>query len=92
VSDDQPYDLSYSRAARNDLAARLPEKIVTAAVELITGALRSNPHRVGKPLRDAYEGMHAANRSTYRVIYQINDETRTVHIVAIRQHGHAYRT
>ena len=45
-----PYGLTWTSRARQDLTWRLPEKIATAAFEFVVGPLAENPHRVGKQL------------------------------------------
>ena len=70
---------------------KLPEKAATAAVEFIYGSLASNPHRVGKPLRNELAGLHSARRGDYRVIYRINTDERQVEILAIEHRADAYR-
>ncbi|GAA4015792.1 hypothetical protein GCM10022247_43430 [Allokutzneria multivorans] len=60
-------------------------------LELVLGPLRENPYRVGKPLREPFEGVWSARRATYRVLYRINEEERTVLIEAIKHRGDAYR-
>lgn len=56
---------------------RLPEKVATAAIEFVYGPLADQPHRIGKPLRFEFEGLHSARRGDYRVIYRI-EEARIV--------------
>lgn len=70
----------------------LSVKVATAAWELIDGALRDNPQRLGKPLRAPYAGHWVARRSSYRVRYRIDDERRVVVILDIRGRADAYRT
>jgi mRNA-degrading endonuclease RelE of RelBE toxin-antitoxin system len=64
---------------------RPPEKVATAAVEFIYGALADNPHRVGRPLRFELEGRHSAHRGDYRVVYRIDERRGQVDILAIDQ-------
>lgn len=71
--------------------ARMPEKVATAAIELIYGALAANPHRVGKPLRLELEGLHSARRGDYRLIYHIDEQRRRIELVAIEHRADAYR-
>jgi mRNA interferase RelE/StbE len=78
-----------ARAARD--SQRLPEKIATACVEFIFGALAENPWRVGKPLRYELAGMHSARRGDYRVVFAIVDDTRIVEIVHIGRPSDVYR-
>jgi mRNA interferase RelE/StbE len=57
---------------------KLPEKVRAAAVELMLGALASEPRRVGKPLVGELAGLWSARRGDYRVVYEIDDEARVV--------------
>ena len=77
------YTLVITPTARRQLAQRLPEAVAFAAHEFIVRALLDNPHRLGKRLRPPLDGRHSARRGTYRVVYRINDEQRTVTIVDI---------
>lgn len=88
----EPYAVVYSRQARRNLHEDLPFEVAVAAVETIKGPLATNPHRVGKPLEEPYDGYHSARRGTYRIIYRINEAKRTVEIHSIRHRRHAYRT
>jgi mRNA interferase RelE/StbE len=69
---------------------RLPDKIHFAVLDTLT-AIRENPHRLGGPLRFELSGYRSARRGTYRVVYRIDEETRTIHVVAIAHRAHAYR-
>lgn len=63
-----------------------------AATELITGDLAKNPRRVGKELNEPLEGIYSARvMRDWRILYEINDETRTVTIKDVRHRRHAYR-
>ncbi len=70
---------------------RPPEKVATAAVEFIYGALADNPHRVGPPLRFELEGRHSAHRGDYRVVDRIDEPRRRIHILAIDHRADVYR-
>ncbi|MCA1727437.1 MAG: type II toxin-antitoxin system RelE/ParE family toxin, partial [Actinobacteria bacterium] len=48
---------------------RLPEKAASAIVEFMLGPLLDAPERVGRPLRGELEGLRAARRGAYRVLY-----------------------
>lgn len=69
----------------------MPEKIATACVEFIFGALADNPRRVGKPLRAELVGLYSARRGDYRVIYGVAEDTRTVEVVHIDRRSDVYR-
>ncbi len=69
----------------------LPEKVATAVIEFAYGPLVENPHRVGKPLRFELEGLHAARRGDYRVIYEIDDAAQRIVVHVIDHRSSAYR-
>jgi mRNA-degrading endonuclease RelE of RelBE toxin-antitoxin system len=71
----------------------LPEKIAVAVYEFITTTLLVNPHRLGKQLLlPPYAGTWSARRGTYRVLYEIDDQSRTVTVTAIEHRADAYRS
>ncbi len=78
-----------ARAARD--LQRLPEKIAAACVEFIFGALATNPHRVGKPLRAELAGSHSARRGDYRVVNAIRDVPHRVEIEHSDRRSDIYR-
>ncbi|RFU21916.1 type II toxin-antitoxin system RelE family toxin [Geodermatophilus marinus] len=92
TGDGDPYLLAITPTARRQLTDHLPEAVAAAAHEFITGPLPDNPHRVGKRLRPPLEDRHSARRGTYRVVYRIDDETRTVTVLDIAHRRDAYRT
>jgi mRNA interferase RelE/StbE len=91
TADPEPYEVQWSPAARRALSEQLPEAVAVAVVELVLGALRFEPRRVGKPLHEPFAGHWSARRSTYRVIYTIDDDKRLIIIDVIRPRGTAYR-
>lgn len=70
---------------------KLPEKVRFAVLETIFGSIAENPRRVGKPLRGELEGLFSARRGDFRVIYEIDQATRTVIIHRADHRGTAYR-
>lgn len=86
------YRLRIARPAAKDLTERLPEKVATAAYEFITGPLLDNPHRVGKPLDPPMAPAWTARRGTYRILFLLHEDQRTVEVTAIRHRADAYRT
>lgn len=86
-----PYQVAWASTSLRSLD-RLPEKVATACVEFVYGSLAGNPHRVGKPLRFDLEGKHSARRGDFRIIYEIDDDTHEVTIVAIDHRGDVYRS
>ena len=90
MSDDR-YRVRYTRTARRALADDLPLHIVDAVLALLDGDLATEPHRVGKPLRPPLDGTWTARRGTYRSLYEIDDNTRTVTVTAIEPRTDVYR-
>lgn len=85
------YDIVFTRTARRALERDLPEKVAAAAFEFIAGALRQNPRRVGKPLREPLAPLYSARRGEYRVLYRIVDQKLVIEIVSIAHRRDAYR-
>lgn len=85
------YALVVSPTARRQLAERLPEAVALAVHEFVVGDLLDNPHRVGKRLQPPVADRHSARRGTYRVLYRIDDERRTVTVVDVAHRRDAYR-
>lgn len=84
---DPRYQLQIVASARRHLIEDLPEAVAAAAFEFITGPLLENPHRVGKRLRPPLADRHSARRGTYRILYRIDDQARTVTVLAIGHRG-----
>ena len=91
TADQDRYVLAITPTARRQLTEHLPEAVAAAAYEFITGPLLGNPHRVGKQLRPPLDDRHSARRGTYRVIYRIDDNSRTVTVVDVAHRRDAYR-
>lgn len=92
---DEPYRLSLARSARRALTegppVGLPLAVAVAVGEFIAGPLLDRPHVVGKPLARELAGYHSARRGAYRVVYRIDDGTRTVYVVRIDHRADVYR-
>ena len=86
-----PYELVVTPPAARAIQTGLPEGVAAAVIEFLTGALISDPRRVGKPLRGDLAGIHSARRGTYRVLYRINDTRREVIVLRIDHRRDAYR-
>jgi len=83
----EEHEVAWTPTAKRALQ-RLPEKVATAAIEVIYGPLANNPQRVGKALRFDLEGLHIARRGDYRITYRIDDR---VTIIAIEHRADVYR-
>lgn len=69
---------------------RLPISVAAAIIETLD-AIASNPRRLGKPLRFELEGCWSARRGPYRIIYRIDDATRSIAVLAVAHRADAYR-
>jgi mRNA interferase RelE/StbE len=85
------YTITFHRPARRPITERLPESVAAAVLEFCSSALAENPHRVGKPLFGPLTGCHAARRATYRIVYRIAEEARTIHVRDIAHRRDVYR-
>jgi mRNA interferase RelE/StbE len=88
---DGPYELILTPPARRAIAAALPEVVATAVIEILTTALVTNPHCVGKPLQDRLTGVWSARRGTYRILYRIHEQRREVIVLRVEHRRDAYR-
>jgi mRNA interferase RelE/StbE len=91
---DEAYRLSLAQAARRAITegppVGLPIAVATAIAEFITGTLLDTPHVVGKPSANELVGYRAARRGAYRVVYRIDEQARTVHVVRIDHRADVY--
>lgn len=85
------YRIELTPAARRALTEYSPEAAAAACYEFIHGPLASNPHRVGKRLRDKLEGQYAARRGEFRVVYRIHEDRVVVRVIHIAHRRDAYR-
>jgi mRNA interferase RelE/StbE len=85
------YEISFQPAARRAIAERLPEAVAAAVLEFCEAALAVSPYRVGKPLFGPLAGCHGARRGTYRIVYRVQENTRTVHVLDIDHRAQIYR-
>ena len=77
------YTLRTTPTVRRALSERLPEAVAVAAHEFMTGPLIRQPYRVGKRLGPPLDDRFSARRGTYRIIYRVDDDTRTVTVVDV---------
>ena len=87
----QRYDLRFLPAARRAISHRLPEPVAAAVLEFCEQALAVDPRPVGKPLFGPLAGCHGARRGTYRIVYRVDDHTRTISILDIDHRANVYR-
>jgi mRNA interferase RelE/StbE len=86
---EQPSEVRVTPPARRQLY-RLPISVAAAVIETL-GAIADNPRRLGKPLRFELEGYRSARRGPYRIVYRIDDEARTVSVIAVAHRADVYR-
>lgn len=86
----EPYQIRISARAERDLL-RLPEKIGTACVEFIFGALAESPYRVSGALSGPFAGLRSARRGSYRIIYRIDEQRQQIDVVHIDHRSDVYR-
>ena len=84
------YSVLLTGPARRDLQ-KLPDRVLPAVVQFLSGPLAEAPQRVGKPLVGELEGLHSARRGEYRVIYRIVEDRVQVEVVRLRYRRDAYR-
>ncbi len=70
---------------------RIPPKVAAAVLDFLLGPLAENPRRVGRPLRGDLQGPHSAQVGAYRVVYEIDDTTRTVTVLYVDHRADVYR-
>ena len=88
---ESPWRLVVAPSADRTLA-RLPEKAAAPIVEFMLAPLSENPHRVGHELRRELEGLWSARRGPYRVVYEVDDATREIHVLRIDHRVDLYRS
>jgi mRNA interferase RelE/StbE len=89
---DAVYNLVVARPAARAISDVLPENVAAAVIDFVTGVLIENPHRVGRELRRELAGIFSARRGTYRILYRIDEVTRTVTVLRIDHRSDVYRT
>lgn len=85
------FQVTFSGQARRALTDDLPEAVAAGCFAFVDGPLAENPHRVGKPLRAPLEGIRSARRGEFRILYEIDDDAKVVHVSNIRHRRDAYR-
>ena len=91
AQDDARYELNVARSAASSITKQLSEKVAAAVVEFMTGPLLNGPRIGGKPLRPPLEPAYAARRGSFRILYLIDDDARTVTVTAVAHRSDAYR-
>ncbi len=69
----------------------LPPRVVQPLVAFVFGSLAAAPRRRGKPLQRELSGRCTARRGDYRVVYRLDDDTKTMYVLKISGRSDAYR-
>jgi mRNA interferase RelE/StbE len=86
----QPYELVIKALARRTLAEVLAPSVAFAVWEFISGPLRENPQRSGKPLVAPFQGDWSARRGHYRVRYRIDEDKHQVVVLDVAARSDIY--
>ncbi len=86
----QRWTVELTGPARRALERDLPESVAWSAYAFIAERLPANPYRLGGELTGPYEGCRSARLGTYRVIYQIDEISETIYVLAVRLRGDVY--
>jgi|RhiMetdeSRZDD1v2_1073273.scaffolds.fasta_scaffold2838584_2 mRNA interferase RelE/StbE len=82
--------ITFTPSARR-LLSKLPLSVASALYEHLTGPVADNPYRLSKPLDAPFDDVRATRRGDYRVLYVIDDRSRTVTVLAVAHRRDAYR-
>lgn len=85
-----PYTITFAPAARRRMD-KLPLAAAAALFDHLTGPVTSDPHRLGKPLEQPYDGVWTTRRGDYRALYVIDDHARRITVIAVAHRRDAYR-
>ncbi len=85
------YEPVLTASALRSLQA-VPPRIAEPLVEFIFGGLASEPRRRGKPLQRELAGRWAARRGDYRIVYRLDENTKSMYILKIGHRSQVYRT
>lgn len=83
------YDIGITLEARRPFN-HLPEKVHAAMFDFFS-TLARDPWRVGKPLLDEFTGMLSARRSEYRIVYEVDEDRKTVTVHRVAHRRDIYR-
>lgn len=84
------YTIEVTSGAVRDMNS-IPPRYLAAIIEFIYGPLADNPQRVGGELHNELAGSRSARRGSYRVLYTILDEQKSVVVHRIDHRATAYR-
>ncbi len=84
------YTVVFSREAQRNLN-KLPIRIVDQILPFVSDVLAADPRRIGKPLVGELAGLWSARRTTFRIVYRIDDGRILIEIVRVAHRADVYR-
>lgn len=78
--------------AQRTLKEELSPAAAAAVVELLDGALKEAPYRIGRSLDEPFPGEYASRRGVDRVMYRIDDEAKLITVTRTAHRRDAYRS
>ena len=85
------YRTVLTAAALRSLQA-VPPRVAEPLVAFVFGSLAEQPRRRGKPLRGELAGYWAARRGEYRIVYRLDEDTKTMYVTKIARRADVYRS
>lgn len=82
--------MAWTSPAVRDLA-RLPTRVAQAVFRYVNERLAANPQRLSKPLRGDLAGQRSAVTGDYRVLFSLDEGSRTLHVRRVDHRAHVYR-
>lgn len=86
------YVVRLTPRAQRTLREQLSPAAAAAVVELLDGALKEAPYRIGRSLDEPFHREYASRRGVCRVMYRIDDEAKLVTVTRIAHRRDAYRS
>lgn len=86
----EPWNVKLTGPTRRAPQQGFSKSVAWAAYTFITTRLPANPHRFGGELEGPCRGLRSAHLGTYRIVYRIEEASRTVIVLAIRLRGDVY--
>jgi mRNA interferase RelE/StbE len=87
---DGPYQAQLTNTALRSLQ-RIPPRVAEPLVAFIFGSLADNPRRRGKPLQGELARYWSARRGDYRVLYELDEDTKVMYVYKVAHRSEAYR-
>jgi mRNA-degrading endonuclease RelE of RelBE toxin-antitoxin system len=83
------YQAVLSASALRSLRS-IPPRVLEPLVAFIFDGLAHDPRRRGKSLQRELDGRWAARRGDYRIMYRLDEDTKTMYVLKIGHRAHVY--